>query len=212
MPAPEFRFSVYVIESPRADDIYDSRTEGAALTLAGKLDEIDVHVRYAVDRAHFEKSLTLGFYEIWNPDLYDFLFLHLSAHGDMGGIGLTDGTTVQWSELHTLLSPINQSTAGRLLLSLSACQGMNSIWDLAVTVDPERMPYAALISSMQSPTWSQTAIGYATLYHQMAIGNLNLERSVRAMNVASGHEFQWKSSHEAHQQFQEAVQRLAMGS
>ena len=127
MPPPRLRFLVYVIESPLGDDAYENRSEGAALILAGQLDDIDVSLRCALDRPHLERALTEGFGDVWNAEEYDFVFLHLSAHGDSNGIQLSDLTSVSWAELQHLLAPLNRLTGSRLILSLSACEGMNAI-------------------------------------------------------------------------------------
>ena len=44
-----------------------------------------------------------------------------------------------------------------------------------------------IIASEQEIAWADTAIGFATFYHQRAIGN-SIDDSLNAMKIASGNE------------------------
>jgi hypothetical protein len=48
-------------------------------------------------------------------------------------------------------------------------------------------PYVALISTPEEPTWSETAVAYATLYHHISLGK-SIWDAVQHMKAASGHQ------------------------
>jgi len=49
----------------------------------------------------------------------------------------------------------------------------------------EDLPYYAIVGSHGSPTWSETAVAYASFYHLLGKGEY-VKEAVNAMRVASG--------------------------
>ena len=194
-------FAVFVVESPRADDAYSHRSEMAALQLVGQLDEIPVYGRFALDREHFERALKEDVGKILTQHFSTkqgplILFLHIGAHGDAEGFELSNHDSVTWVELRELLVPICRHLAGLLVLSMSSCEGFQAIRAALRLGTPEdtQYPFAALVGSTGAPTWSDTAIGYATLYHRLRQG-ATVADAVEAMRVASGHpHFGWATA------------------
>lgn len=52
------------------------------------------------------------------------------------------------------------------------------------------LPFFALVGSPQSPTWADTAVGFATFYHLVAKG-ARITDAVTAMRAASGLDEWW---------------------
>jgi hypothetical protein len=178
------KFFVYVVESPSAPDLYHDRKEGAILKQAAALDGIPCVARTCVDREAFEAALAIGLSEAMTIHAGFLPVLHISAHGNSMGIGLSDGTIITWDDLRKLLLPINQSLNGNLLLCMSSCKGYSAC-RMAMAIDDEPHPYVALFANLDSPSWSDTAVAYATLYHLIAKGTTFVE-AIQAMKQASG--------------------------
>jgi hypothetical protein len=115
--------------------------------------------------------------------------LHISAHGDGFGIQLSDGYVMPWHQLREHLRPVNQALGGSLVVCMSSCEGYSGV-QMAMTNEDPVSPYYALIGAGNKPTWSETAVGYATLYHQLCRGEL-IAKAVEAMRAASGNETFW---------------------
>ena len=113
--AHEFKFFVYIVESPSAPDIYHGRSEGYLVSNAVRLDGIPSVTRTAINAEAFEAALRLGLPEAMklHPDLTPVL--HLSAHGSTDGIQLSSGETLSWQDLKALLVPINTSLGNMLV-------------------------------------------------------------------------------------------------
>lgn len=54
-------------------------------------------------------------------------------------------------------------------------------------LEEEDYPYWALVGSSEEPTWGETAIAFATLYHQLHLGEY-INDAVEAMKRASGND------------------------
>src|SRR5487761_2605701 len=106
-PEHRLKFFVYAIESPSATDIYDGRSEGGCLGQILKLNDIRCVTRTAVNTAAFVSALYSGLSEAMNAEAGKQPILHISAHGSMDGIQLTDSSIVSWDELRELLKPVN---------------------------------------------------------------------------------------------------------
>lgn len=89
----------------------------------------------------------------------------ISAHGDHEGIRLTSGDDLTWSEIRKLLAPISDALDGNLIVSMSCCDGVHA---LALAMQSEAAPYFAIIGPKGEPDWSDTAVGFAALYHRLA--------------------------------------------
>jgi hypothetical protein len=189
MPVPpeqRLQFSVYTVESPSALDLYSARGEGDLIRQVTGLNLIPCTHRIAATRDTFVKSLTEGFEEHILKHSVRIPILHLSAHGDANCIGFTDGTQMSWEELKELLRPLNARAGGNLIVCMSSCQGYAGT-RMAMYLEEEDYPYWALVGSSEEPTWGETAIAFATLYHQLHLGEY-INDAVEAMKRASGND------------------------
>lgn len=200
-------FFVYLIESPSPTDLYHRRNEGEMLQQAIKLNEIGCSYRLAVNLEAFTAALYIGLneaMEIFKPSMP---IIHISAHGSADGIALSSGEFVQWSQLRELLIPINKKLSGALFVCMSSCEGYSGC---RMAMDPESKehPFFAIIGNGAKPTWPETAIGFATLYHLVAKGYTIVD-AVAAMCIASGNEyFHATTAEETKQNFIEYINHL----
>jgi len=185
-PEKRIQFFVFVIESPSAVDLYHRRSEGEIVRQAVELNGIKCIVKTAISYLAFDACLKVGLSEAMGQMPGFIPLLHISAHGDSNGIQLSDGHIISWSELKEHLRPVNQALSGSLVVCMSSCEGYSGI-RMAMDSDESNLPYFALIGCGAKPTWGETAVGYATFYHQLWRGEL-IADAVNAMCVASGNE------------------------
>lgn len=179
-------FFVYVIESPSAPDLYHQRSEADLLRQAINLDLIPCVTRCAINGDAFLASLHFGLAEEMEAFPQLLPIIHISAHGNAEGIALSNGEVISWEHLKQLLQPINAALQGFLLVCMSSCEGYAGT-RMAMFTDNQAMPFFALVGCSGKPTWSDTAVAYATFYHLLAKGH-NVDQSVAAMRTASGNE------------------------
>lgn len=201
MPIPQenrLHFFVFVIESPSAADLYNRRSEGNIIRQAVELNGITCVVKTAISLQAFDACLKIGLAEAM-ASLPGFIpILHISAHGSDEGIQLSDRTIILWHELRDHFRPVNESFKNSLIVCMSSCKGYSGV---RMTMHPkdQHLPFFALVGCSDEPTWAETAVAYATLYHQLHRGE-HISVAVEAMRVASGRATFWLKHAEASQQ------------
>jgi hypothetical protein len=143
-------------------------------------------VKTAISLPAFDACLKVGLAESMKLFEGFIPLLHISAHGSSEGIQLSDGYVMPWSELKEHLRPVNQALGGSLVVCMSSCEGYSGI-RMAMDLDDQELPFFALVGCGDKPTWAETAVAYATLYHQLSRGE-HVTQAVNAMCVASGNE------------------------
>jgi hypothetical protein len=182
-PEDRIRFFVYIIESPSAPDLYHKRYEGEVLQKALSLDSIQSVHRIAVNAEAFSAAFTVGVEEAIKYYVDLIPIIHISAHGSLKGIGLSDGSVVEWKVLRDLLKPIYTALKGALILCVSSCNGAAAC-EMAMS-ENEEQPFFALVGNSSRPTWSDTAVAYSAFYHLIKKG-CYITDAVDAMREASG--------------------------
>lgn len=189
MPLPpehRIKFFVFVTESPSAPDLYHRRSEGDIVRQAVELNGIRCVVKTAISAMAFDACLKIGLSEAMASMPGYIPLLHISAHGDVSGIQLSDGYVMPWAELKDHLRPVNAALGGSLVVCMSSCEGYAGI-KMAMHPEESDLPYFALVGCGAQPTWGETAVAYATFYHQLWRGEY-IADSVAAMRVASGNQ------------------------
>lgn len=189
MPLPpenRIRFFVFVIESPSAPDLYHRRSEGDIVRQAVELNGIKCVVKTAISLTAFDACLKIGLSEAMASMTGYIPLLHISAHGNANGIQLSDGHVMPWAELKDHLRPVNAALDGSLVVCMSSCEGYSGI-RMAMHPEESDLPYFALVGCGAQPTWGETAVAYATFYHQLWRGEY-ISDAVTAMQVASGNQ------------------------
>lgn len=177
-------FFVYIIESPSPVDIYHQRYEGLLIQQAVGLNQVGCVHRLAINTEAFVASLQVGLEEAMNRFSPAVPILHISAHGSTEGISLSSGEFISWIALRELLIPINNKLNHNLIVCMSSCEGYSGC-RMAMHIESSEYPFYAVIGNSQKPTWPETAIGFATLYHLIKKGVAVLT-AVEAMRIASG--------------------------
>ncbi len=174
---------VFIVESPSTLDLYKGRHEGTSLCSTLNLSDIPCDYRLCADKVHLKDAL--------NPTRFkdsaskgENPVLHISAHGNVAGIVLTSGETLNWVELHDLIRPINDVVGGSLLLGMSSCK---SSWARLIATSADgRPPFLAMVTNSGSPMWSETAVGFCTFYHLMQRLEVASKSPIEVMKDASG--------------------------
>lgn len=192
MPVPpeqRIKFFVFVIESPSAADLYHRRSEGDIVRQAVELNGIMCVVKTAISLEAFDACLKIGLSEAMKGHPGFVPLLHISAHGNSEGIQLSDGYVMTWHQLGEHLRPVNQALGESLIVCMSSCEGYNGV-RMAMIPGDTSLPFFAIVGTGNKPTWAETAVGYATFYHQLCRGE-HISVAVKAMQVASGNETFW---------------------
>jgi hypothetical protein len=173
---------VYIIESPKPEDLLDGRFEGRVLAEALNLAGIRYSYSLAIDRDVFAHCMGPRLlYEILQ--LRSLPILHLSMHGDLNGIALTDGDYIEWSELAELIGPLAKILEGKLIICLSACYSAAGC-RMAMTNSSD-LPFGLLVGSLSQVAWADAAVAYVAFYHRLFKG-ASAHEAVEAMKSASG--------------------------
>ncbi len=201
------KFFVYVIESPSAVDLYHRRSEGELLRQAINLNQIACTLRLAVNLEAFVASIRIGLHEAMESFPGTIPILHISAHGFSDGIQLSSGEVVLWHQLREMLIPVNQALSGSLIVCMSTCEGYSGS-RMAMVQESNDHPFFAIIGNCSKPTWPETAVAFATLYHLIANGRY-ITDAVAAMRIASGNEsFFITTAEESKQNYIEYIKNI----
>lgn len=181
---------VYIIEAPSGEDLYRHRYESDLLRQAIGLNDITCIVRMTVSKGAFEKAIREGLQQAIEANFPQDPILHISAHGSEEGILLTGKELLTWSDLKRLLLPLSQRRKYGLLLCMSTCLGLHARKMALLEKGEDYEPFYAVVGNSGNPTWSETAVAYASFYHFLSKGAM-LGDAVEAMKAASGNkEFQ----------------------
>jgi hypothetical protein len=176
---------VYIIESPSDIDLHSNIHEGDILRQAAKLSNTECSVQTVDSKETFEKAINEGLTKAIDLNFPLDPILHISAHGCEEGIRLTNKEFITWSDLRNLLLPISRIRDWGLLLCMSTCEGISAI-KMAFTEKSETHEAAyAIVGNSGKPSWSDTAVAYASFYHLLSKGS-GLGEAVEAMKIASG--------------------------
>jgi len=175
-------FSVYIVESPSPVDLYHKMWEGEILLQALSLAGIPSTHKLAVNLEAFRASFIVGLQEYLEKANALPPILHISAHGSISGIELTSKEVLGWDKLRDLIMPINKALKGNLILCVSSCEGFAAC---RMAMKEGDIPFLGMVGHPGSPTWSDTAVAFATFYHLLAKGYY-FQGAVEAMRIASG--------------------------
>ena len=109
-------------------------------------------------------SLVIGLQEEMKARPTLLPIIHISAHGGLDGLELSSKESISWNELRDLLLPINEALSGGLLLCMSSCEGFAAC-KMAMN-ETRNQPFLGVIGNYGKPTWSDTAIAYASFYQR----------------------------------------------
>ena len=177
-------FFVHIIESPSDQDFLNRKTEGHLLTSGLSIANIPFSYNIAVNKNTFIEALTTRLFREMGT-FRRFPFLHLSAHGNIDGLALTNREFFKWDELDKYLSPINSVINGYLAVSISACSGYAGCRMAIKPTGPS--PFYWIIGPTEDISLSDTAVAFLSLYHLLAKG-FPIAEALTAMKTASGNQ------------------------
>lgn len=174
--------SVFVIESVGANDLVDRRSEGRVVAQALELLGMPCVFKEAMCK----------------DDLFTLLevfvrsgcsVLHLSCHGNDGGVGLTNGDYVSWNELFTKLEPF----MGSKHLFLSSCSAVATDRLVRLFETSDRRPFE-VVGSPDDIEWRHAHLAWSMIYSAFCLpdaGDMGDEmtRTLAAIRLATECEF-----------------------
>lgn len=156
--------AVHVIESPSNADRDQDLREGNALVEALRLHHIHVTLHDVRTSAAFNSSFVdIADWHLARTEDRDLVpAVHISAHGNQDVISLTSGEDVPWSHIDERLGKL-RGVCGGLILAMSSCKGFFAS-KIALL---ENSSFDWMVGSTTEPDWSETLVGFSTLYHQL---------------------------------------------
>ena len=108
--------------------------------------------------------------------------IHLCMHGANEGIGLTDGSFIDWRELRQLLISHNQIKGYDPFVCMASCNGIAAS-SMAHAYDSV---FSYLIGNTGPVLQSDLTVAYLAFYNQIFVKGATVEQSVMTMKSASG--------------------------
>lgn len=200
---------VHIIETLKSGDLFNGRQIGYWLSQILRIEQIDCDYHYAGNRVQFAQAL-LAYWQKRASSTDAYCVLHLSCHGDAGGIGIGDFDYAKWAELDAPLRALNECVCGRLVLSMATCNGL--IAEVLAKQESDKLPFQWLIGSPESVKFDDCAIAFSVLYHQLKAG-VSLGDAVSVMNKAaavSSFQFRYGGVVQAQARLDDVQARLAL--
>lgn len=185
---------VYIIESPRADEILDGNLEGKALARALRLAQFKCDYLQVVNAKMLEEAFCrIGIESRVNQDEDDaalyFPVVHISAHGAQDGFDLTSGESVLWPTLGKYLYQLKEvrelspDEPARTILSLATCSGLFG----SQAAQPQaRAPFDFVIGPQETVSRQDSLTAWITFYHLLLHKDRQLRWCIEMMNSAAG--------------------------
>lgn len=188
---------VYIIESPSPEDLFEGRCEGKALSEALRLADTDVSYMLAPSHEMFKRALYFVIEDFFDKsDKWTAMpIIHVSAHGDVDGIHLTDDDYFGWEDFRQALAEINEKIGyvphmhdkvskniSRITLCFSSCDGYNG-YNIHAS-DP--CPFQFLVGPISAVSWTDSLTAYQVFYHAANHRERPLTEAVNLMNTAAG--------------------------
>ena len=164
----------------------------------------------AIDWLHFHLALTKRVAE--GVDEHDsYPIIHISAHGDLCGIKLTEQHMTQeivsWQMLSNYLAAVNRAMNNGLGICLASCCGGYGR-TMAEVILPEQIPMFWILGTLQPLDYCDAALAFAVFYRGFQRG-VPEEQLIAAMNAASGtNGFRLEYGHLVHSAYSDKMARL----
>lgn len=178
---------VFLVDSPSNVDLYDGYSIGMALRDALRAIRIPCFYTLATNAETFANTfsqrLPLAIAEVQKtPNVNAVPFVHLCMHGKSDGIGLTDGSFIDWLSLRRILLSHNYVKGFDPFVCMASCDGinatnMNNAFDNA---------FHFLIGNSGKVLQSDVTVAYASFYNNVIYKNYTVEQAVQAMRTACG--------------------------
>ena len=171
--------------------------EGKALYESMRLAGCDVKYMLVASKEEFIKAIDFVIHD-FNQKKGKWAtmpFIHISAHGDEDGIGLTSEERFYWYDFKIQIDKINSEIGfvphftqyskfvSRIVLCFSSCRGFNGfkIWD-----KENICPFQSLVGPTVDLTWSDALTAFITFYHLVNVKERSFSEAVVQMNLSAG--------------------------
>jgi len=178
---------VFIVDSPSSEDLYNGDSIGLALRNALNAIRIPCVYTLATNLETFSKTFqqklpqSIHQFQTYPPS-NTYPFIHLCMHGNPLGIGLTDGSLLNWSELRNLLITHNHVKGYDPLVSMASCNGINAV-NMANAYDSA---FNMLIGNTGAVLQSDVTVAYLAFYNQIFVKGANVDQAVTTMKNATG--------------------------
>lgn len=172
------KVKIAVVESPNPIDLFDERSESEGLVSACKLIGHQSISFFAKSRREFrEICLYLASADTKHASKYPSaaLFLHLSCHGNKGGISFGSSKLLTWKALVQDVKPIlnNPYYQGNFALSISSCGSGEHDMDEHILNkieedDSIKIPQYIFSIPGCSVNWDDALIAWVLFYHKLS--------------------------------------------
>jgi hypothetical protein len=190
-----YHYKIYIFESPSKKDISEERREGDSLYAALRLSKIDCEyfefdsIETLIDAT---KKIAVDV-NIRENGKIPMPYLHLSVHGNEGGIGLSNGDYVTWIDLRNILMELNhevkfchydEKIVSRFSLSMSACKGIYA----HKMFNPNEClnPFWSLVGPISVIEWADSLTAFIVFYHCLIFKRRFITEAIKRMNLAIG--------------------------
>jgi hypothetical protein len=189
---------IYIIESQSPNDILRNKTEGKALSASLDLAEIPNHHFQVIDYKCLNQCIEFVCEDINSLKGKGLVapYIHISAHGNEKGIGLTSGEFIEWAAFALKVDRINE-LIGKLPKTpkknpieispmnycFSTCKGYNAF---KIQGEALENKFSSIIGPTESVDWSDSLLAFMSLYHQIFYKKQKAIKAVEIMNTTAG--------------------------
>ncbi len=193
-PVPQRSLFVFIIDSPSPQDLFEGYTIGMALRDALKAIKIPHFYtlatnKDALDQAMQSKLWTCGDQmQASQPGQQDGVsidavpLLHICMHGNDYGVGLTDGSFIEWQAFRNTLIAHNRIKGYDPFVCMASCNGIHA----SKMVHAYDSVFSYLIGNDRAAFQSDLTVAYLSFYNHMFWKRSTVDQAVSAMKAASG--------------------------
>ena len=163
------KLSVFIVESMRADDLYNGLLEAEAIAQILRLLRVDAVCKTVVDRDHLSKAIR-------EAGLRGASVFHLSCHARREDFDLTADEGMSWTDL----AKIAEKHLKKSVLSLSACEAGNVA--IAEAFRKQDSPPSYIVGPETGVGYAQACVAWSVFYHYLAEKGVTREHMQSALD------------------------------
>lgn len=164
---------VFIIESPSPNDLLEARNERNSLVNMCKMFNYQASSFFTYSKEDFETIIK--YLCNVNLDTNEILCLHISCHGNTGGICI-GADFINWLEVTQLLLPVfnNKKIGKQTFIVISSCGASGQEITHVVNSKSEgsrkklNCPSYIFVSSEETVQWDDSLLCWSILYHQLS--------------------------------------------
>jgi hypothetical protein len=176
------KLSVFLVESMRADDLYNGLLEAEAIAQILRLLRVEAVCRTVIDRNHLSKAIQEAM------KIKSSVF-HLSCHAGQDGFDLTAEENLSWTDL----AKIAKNHLKKVMLCLSGCEAGNIATAEAFRKQGTPPPY--IVGPETDVGYAQACVAWSVFYHYLAQNGVSKEHmqcALDRMNQAVNSKFLYR--------------------